>query len=65
MPLEINTVVRLLEDMPSEGIFSGSIGVIVFVFSGWEDVYEVEFCDGDGVTVAQIALKLSQLEVVR
>lgn len=60
----INEVVRLLEDVPSEGICSGSLGVIVAVFSEPEEAYEVEFCDEKGVTTAQVALRPSQLEVV-
>ncbi|WP_082045920.1 DUF4926 domain-containing protein [Pseudomonas sp. MEJ086] len=61
MPLEINDVVRLLEDIPSEGVFRDSLGVIVMVFSGGEEAYEVEFCDESGVTIAQLALKSSQV----
>ncbi|EPJ8786629.1 TPA: DUF4926 domain-containing protein [Pseudomonas aeruginosa] len=65
MSLEINEVVRLLEDIPSEGLCSGSLGVIVAVFSEPEEAYEVEFCDEEGVTVAQLALRSSQFEVVK
>ncbi|RUJ53442.1 DUF4926 domain-containing protein [Pseudomonas aeruginosa] len=65
MSLEINEVVRLLEDIPSEGLCSGSLGVIVAVFSKPEEAYEVEFCDEEGVTVAQLALRSSQFEVVK
>ncbi|WP_432422967.1 DUF4926 domain-containing protein [Stutzerimonas frequens] len=64
MSLGINEVVRLLEDIPSEGICSGSLGVIVAVFSKPEEAYEVEFCDEKGVTTAQVALRPSQFEVV-
>ncbi|WP_460116582.1 DUF4926 domain-containing protein [Pseudomonas sp. S2_C03] len=62
MPLEINEVVRLLEDIPSEGVFSGSLGVIVAVFSEPEEAYEVELCDEKGATTAQVALRPSQFE---
>ena len=65
MSLEINEVVRLVEDIPSEGLCSGSLGVIVAVFSEPEEAYEVEFCDEEGVTVAQLALRSSQFEVVK
>ncbi|MBU3057517.1 DUF4926 domain-containing protein [Pseudomonas indica] len=64
MSLEINEVVRLLEDIPSEGICSGSLGVIVAVFSEPEEAYEVEFCNEKGATTAQVALRPSQFEVM-
>ena len=64
MPLGINEVVRLLEDIPSEGICSGSLGVIVAVFSEPEEAYEVEFCDEKGATTAQVALRPSQFEIM-
>lgn len=60
----INKVVRLLEDFPLEGVCSGSIGVIVAVFSEPEEVYEVEFCDEKGAITAQVALRSSQFEVM-
>ncbi|CCP19096.1 DUF4926 domain-containing protein [Stenotrophomonas maltophilia] len=65
MNLGINEVVRLLEDIPSAGIYRGSIGVVVAVFSEPEEAYEVEFCDGDGASIAQIALRPAQFEVMR
>ncbi|MFJ4193041.1 DUF4926 domain-containing protein [Pseudomonas sp. NPDC089534] len=65
MPLGINEVVRLLEDLPSEGFFIGSIGVIVSVFYEPEEAYEIEFCDEKSVTIAQLSLRSSQFEVVK
>ena len=59
----INQVIRLLEDLPSNGICSGHLGVIVAIFSEPEEAYEVEFCDDSGATIAQVALKPSQFEV--
>lgn len=64
MSPEINKVVRLLEDLPLEGICSGSLGVIVAVFSKPEEAYEIEFCDEKGSTTAQVALRSSQFEVM-
>ncbi|MFE1813850.1 DUF4926 domain-containing protein [Metapseudomonas otitidis] len=63
--LELNEVVRLLESIPSEGLSSGSLGVIIAVFSEPEEAYEIEFCDEEGVTIAQLALRQSQFEVVK
>ncbi|WP_107328973.1 DUF4926 domain-containing protein [Metapseudomonas otitidis] len=65
MSLELNEVVRLLESSPSEGLSSGSPGVIIAVFSEPEEAYEIDFCDEEGVTIAQLALRQSQFEVVK
>lgn len=64
MNLGINEIVRLLEDIPSAGICRGSLGVVVAVFSEPEEAYEIEFCDGDGASIAQIALRPAQFEIV-
>ncbi|MEW9898393.1 DUF4926 domain-containing protein [Chitinivorax sp. PXF-14] len=47
-------------EIPSESLAKGAIGVIVEEFSEPEEAYEVEFCDEDGVTIAQIALRPNQ-----
>jgi hypothetical protein len=65
MPLKINDVVRLIADVPSEGVFRGRLGVIVAVFSEPEEAYEVEFCNEGGVTIVQVVLTISQLEVLK
>ncbi|WP_445391327.1 DUF4926 domain-containing protein [Stenotrophomonas maltophilia group sp. vghtpe118] len=65
MNFRINEVVRLLEDIPSVGIYRGSLGVVVAVLSEPEEAYEVEFCDGGGATIAQISLRSAQFEVMR
>ncbi|WP_097304338.1 DUF4926 domain-containing protein [Pseudomonas chlororaphis] len=62
MCLKNNDVVRLIEDIPSEGVFRGRLGVIVAVFSEPEEAYEVEFCNEEGVTIAQVVLRSSQFE---
>ncbi|WP_373323490.1 DUF4926 domain-containing protein [Metapseudomonas otitidis] len=63
--LELNEVVRFLESIPSEGLSSGSLGAIIAVFSEPEEAYEIEFCDEEGVTIAQLALRQSQFDVVK
>jgi len=65
MSFEINTLVRLLEDIPSEGVCSGDLGVIVAVYSVPEEAYEVEFCDKEGVTVTQVPLTPLQFKVCK
>ncbi|HIE5098464.1 TPA: DUF4926 domain-containing protein [Stenotrophomonas maltophilia] len=63
--LGVNEFVRLLEDVPSASICRGSLGVVVAVFSEPAETYEVEFCDGDGTSIAQIALRPAQFEAMR
>ncbi|MGE8443543.1 DUF4926 domain-containing protein [Comamonas testosteroni] len=64
MILNVNGIVRLLEDISSEKLYKGDLGVIVEIFSDPEIAYEIEFCDEDGKTVAQVVLKEYQFEVV-
>ncbi|MDX3995097.1 DUF4926 domain-containing protein [Pseudomonas aeruginosa] len=65
MSIEINDVVRLIDNQPSDGLLSGALGVVVAVFSEPREAYEVEFCDEDGCTIAQLALLPSQFEVLK
>lgn len=65
MYLGVNKVVRLLEYVPSASICRGCLGVVVAVFSEPEEAYEVEFCDEDGTSIAQIAPGPGQFEVMR
>lgn len=51
----INDVVELVEDLPKEGLEKGLIGVVVAEFNDPVEAYEVEFCDENGVVIAQIA----------
>jgi hypothetical protein len=45
--IEILSVVALLDDLPVEGLVCGQVGTVVE--SRAPGVYEVEFCDGDGI----------------
>lgn len=45
---EVNEVVIIIEDFPSEGVKSGDIGTIIMVYGTAKKVYEVEFVDEDG-----------------
>ena len=57
--IEMLSVVALLEDLPKEGLVRGQVGTVV---ENWAPgVYEVEFCDDNGVTYALVALKAEQL----
>ena len=51
--------VALLEDIPSRKLKRGEVGTVVEILA--PDVYEVEFCDDEGQTYAELALKGSQL----
>lgn len=51
--------VALLEDIPSRKLKRGEVGTVVEILA--PDVYEVEFCDDDGETYAELALKASQI----
>ncbi len=64
MKPKINDAVQLIDAIPSESLDKGAIGVIVEEFSEPEEAYEVEFCDEDGVTVAQFALRPNQFTLM-
>ena len=60
----INDVVSLLEDLPEEGLSQGALGTVVAVFSEPQEANEVECCDENGKTLAQLALGLNQFSIV-
>lgn len=49
-PLKLLDVVALLVDKPKERLVTGQVGTVVEVLS--PDVYEVEFLDSKGNTIA-------------
>ena len=61
---EINLLdtVALLEDLPQRNLDRGEVGTIVELLA--PDVYEVEFCDDEGQTYAELALPGDQLIVL-
>lgn len=61
---EINLLdtVALLEDLPQRNLNRGEVGTIVELLA--PDVYEVEFCDDEGQTYAELALRRDQLIVL-
>ena len=52
-------VVRLKHSV--QGIPAGTLGAVVMVYPGQPPGYEVEFCNGDGVTLAVITLHDEEL----
>ncbi len=61
---EINLLdtVALLEDLPQRNLIRGEVGTIVELLA--PDVYEVEFCDDEGQTYAELVLRGEQLIVL-
>ncbi len=61
---EINLLdtVALFEDLPQRNLIRGEVGTIVELLA--PDVYEVEFCDDEGQTYAELALRGEQLIVL-
>ena len=51
--------VALLEDIPKRKLKRGEVGTVVEILG--PDVYEVEFCDDDGRTYAEFALRSDQI----
>ena len=51
--------VALLEDLPERKLRRGEVGTVVEILAA--DVYEVEFCDDEGQTYAELALQGNQV----
>jgi hypothetical protein len=58
-PLKLLDVVALLVDKPEERLVTGQVGTVVELLS--PDVYEVEFLDSKGHTIAVTELKRAEL----
>ena len=62
-PIKLLDVVALLEDKPAEGIVSGQVGTVIEVHS--PEVFDVEFLDANGRTIALAELGRNELLVLR
>ncbi|MBI3735177.1 DUF4926 domain-containing protein [Candidatus Sumerlaeota bacterium] len=62
-PAKLLDVVALLDDKPSEGLVAGQVGTIVEIHS--PGVFEVEFLDSDGRTIALAELRREELLVLK
>jgi hypothetical protein len=51
--------VALLEDLPERTLKRGEVGTVVEILA--PDVFEVEFCDDEGQTYAELALRGDQV----
>lgn len=57
--IKLLDTVALLEDLPERKLKRGEVGTVVEVLA--PEVYEVEFCDDEGQTYAELALRGDQL----
>jgi hypothetical protein len=62
MTFDQYTRVMLLTDrFQHEGLVKGNIGYIIEVYA--EGVYEVEFSDANGITIAQIVVSEAEIQL--
>lgn len=52
-------VVALVENLWDRGLMVGQVGTVVEILE--EGVFEVEFCDNEGITYDSLALRVDQL----
>jgi len=57
--IKLLDTVALLEDLPERELKRGEVGTVVEILA--PEVYEVEFCDDEGQTYAELALRGDQL----
>ena len=57
--IKLLDTVALLEDLPERKLKRGEVGTVVEVLA--PEVYEVEFCDDEGQTYAELALRRDQM----
>jgi hypothetical protein len=57
--IKLLDAVALLEDLPARKLKRGEVGTVVEILA--PHVYEVEFCDDDGQTYAELALRNDQV----
>ena len=58
---KVGDAVVLQVDLPDEGLKKGQLGAVVLEFDQPTIAYETEFCDSEGRTVAQLALRPDQI----
>ncbi|MDP4585307.1 MAG: DUF4926 domain-containing protein, partial [Verrucomicrobiales bacterium] len=51
--LDLLEVIALTEDLPEAGLFAGQVGTVVEKLA--DGVFEIEFCDDQGRTYAELA----------
>lgn len=61
--IKLLDVVALTEDLPDRGLRRGQVGTVVEELA--PGVYEVEFCDEQGISYASLALSTQQVMLLR
>ncbi|MGJ0637308.1 DUF4926 domain-containing protein [Xenorhabdus bovienii] len=62
--MNINDVVELLVDVPSERLKCGDIGVVVEIFNNLHLSYEIEFCNENGETITTVSLSETEIKKI-
>jgi hypothetical protein len=57
-------IVTLTRDLPAAGLKAGNAGTVVAVHRGGE-AYDVEFLDGEGLTLALESLRAGEIQPLR
>ena len=57
--IKLLDTVALVDDLSERNLKRGEVGTVVEILA--PDVFEVEFCDDDGRTYAELALRAEQL----
>ena len=60
--IKLLDTVALREDLPKRKLKCGEVGTVVEILT--PDAYEVEFCDDEGQTYAELVLRSEQLIVL-
>ncbi len=60
--IDLLDTIALLEDLPERNLKRGEVGTVVEILA--PDVYEVEFCDEEGQTYAELALRTEQMVIL-
>jgi hypothetical protein len=62
MEFDLYKEVTLKEDLPEQGLKVGMRGFVIHIFDKPNRAYEVEFCNENGETIAQLALLPEQID---
>ena len=57
--IKLLDTIALVEDIPSRKLKRGEVGAVVEILA--PEVYEVEFCDDEGQSYAELALRADQI----
>ncbi len=62
--LSLHQVVRVVRDVPEQGVTKGMVGAVVGIFELPQFAFEVEFVDAEGGTVLQATMTEGDVEPV-